>query len=527
MHEGRDPNSASRGVRVLVVDDDPVARLLLTTILADAGFETIEAQNGDQALRTLAAEEVDAVLLDRTMPDMSGVEVLHWIRRTPSLATTPVLMVTGHDEVGQLVEGLGLGANDYIIKPFEPDVLVARLRRHLRGRSEWISIVDREIERRTVLVDAARSASTTTTPEQGLLELCDGLVRIPEVRGAAFVELAGEDAITISVKGEDPMSRLRQEHGSRSVGTHLASRARSGAWLAPIRDDSESSVVAAAPVHADGVLVGVVLAVPETGTTRAGIDRILATVIDFAALAGGVFGTALLHTARRDAAHRTFVRIADAREFNIVYQPIVDLADDSVVGYEALARFDSGTSPLQVFSEATLAGAGHRLELTTLREAIDSSRSLPAGAWLSVNLSPSVVAEEDLLSCLVDVGDRQIVVELSELEPVGDYTVLRERIAALGRNVMLSVDDAGSGFASLAHILALSAHYVKLDQSWIRHVDRDPAKRALVAGIQNFATETGAIVIAEGIETEAELGTVRRLGIPLGQGFLLGRPAVP
>jgi EAL domain-containing protein (putative c-di-GMP-specific phosphodiesterase class I) len=280
-------------------------------------------------------------------------------------------------------------------------------------------------------------------------------------------------------------------------------------------------------VHADGVLIGVVLALPERGASRAGVDRILATVIDFAALAGGVFGTALLRTARRDAARKAFLQIADAREFNIVYQPIVDLTDGAVAGYEALARFDSGATPLQVFTDATLAGAGHRLELTALQEAIERACDLPPDAWLSVNLSPSVVTEEDVGGFLDEIGDRQLVLELSELEPVSDYRSLRERIAGLGRNVMLSVDDAGSGFASLAHILALNAHYVKLDQSWVRNVDTDPAKRALVAGIQNFATETGAMVIAEGIETEAELATIKRLGIALGQGFLLGRPAVP
>ena len=93
----------------------------------------------------------------------------------------------------------------------------------------------------------------------------------------------------------------------------------------------------------------------------------------------------------------------------------------------------------------------------------------------------------------------------------------RVRLEALG--------DAGAGFASLAHVLALRASYVKIDRSWVHGIEHDPAKRALVAGIRNFASETGAAVIAEGIETDAELDTVTALGIELGQGFLLGRPA--
>ena len=74
-------------------------------------------------------------------------------------------------------------------------------------------------------------------------------------------------------------------------------------------------------------------------------------------------------------------------------------------------------------------------------------------------------------------------------------------------------------------MLALRATYVKIDRSWISGIEHDPAKRALVAGIGNFAAESGALVIAEGIETEPELETVRSLDIHLGQGYLLGRPA--
>ena len=76
----------------------------------------------------------------------------------------------------------------------------------------------------------------------------------------------------------------------------------------------------------------------------------------------------------------------------------------------------------------------------------------------------------------------------------------------------------------LAHILALRAQYVKLDRSWIQGIETEPAKRALVAGLQGFAAETGASLIAEGIETAAQLDAVRALGIAYGQGYLLGRP---
>ena len=89
----------------------------------------------------------------------------------------------------------------------------------------------------------------------------------------------------------------------------------------------------------------------------------------------------------------------------------------------------------------------------------------------------------------------------------------------------MSVDDAGAGYASLSHVLAVSPDFVKLDIHWIRGIDTDAPRRALVAGLRHFTDEIGCEVVAEGIETAGELDVVRRLGVELGQGYLLGRPA--
>jgi len=97
-------------------------------------------------------------------------------------------------------------------------------------------------------------------------------------------------------------------------------------------------------------------------------------------------------------------------------------------------------------------------------------------------------------------------------------------MAALPRSVCLAVDDAGAGFASFRHILELRPTFVKLDRSLISRIDGDPAKKALVAGMRQFARSTGCRLIAEGVETDAERAALLRLGIRLAQGYLLGRP---
>jgi EAL domain-containing protein (putative c-di-GMP-specific phosphodiesterase class I) len=87
------------------------------------------------------------------------------------------------------------------------------------------------------------------------------------------------------------------------------------------------------------------------------------------------------------------------------------------------------------------------------------------------------------------------------------------------------VDDAGAGYAGLQHILEIHPDIVKLDIALVRDLDTDPVRRALISGMVSFAREAGCVLLAEGIETDSELASLRTLGVSLGQGYLLGRPA--
>jgi EAL domain-containing protein (putative c-di-GMP-specific phosphodiesterase class I) len=119
----------------------------------------------------------------------------------------------------------------------------------------------------------------------------------------------------------------------------------------------------------------------------------------------------------------------------------------------------------------------------------------------------------------------RVVLEITEHVSVPDYDVLAARADDLrGLGVRLAVDDAGAGFASFRHILRLCPEYIKLDRTLIENISEDPARRALAAAVVLFAFEMGSAVVAEGVETLAELRTAQTLGIDAAQGFLLGRP---
>jgi EAL domain-containing protein (putative c-di-GMP-specific phosphodiesterase class I)/DNA-binding NarL/FixJ family response regulator len=234
---------------------------------------------------------------------------------------------------------------------------------------------------------------------------------------------------------------------------------------------------------------------------------------------------ALTREQRQAAADR--IRRAVAGDgLQILFQPILDLLDRRVVGLEALARFSGppNRSPELWFREAAGLGLGEDLELTAIRMALGSLDCVPPDAHLAVNTSHRTAMSPRLLDVLSQVDATRIVVEITEHEQADDYEAFRRSLEALRRRgVRVAIDDAGAGF-SLRHALALDPHILKLDISLTRDIDNDRARRALASALVRFAEEMDVTMIAEGIESEAELQELLGLGVRYGQGFLLGVP---
>jgi PAS domain S-box-containing protein len=218
------------------------------------------------------------------------------------------------------------------------------------------------------------------------------------------------------------------------------------------------------------------------------------------------------------------------RAVRTVFQPIADVATGAVIGAEALSRFDGEPRlpPDRWFADAVEVGLGLDLDLLAVELALTAARQLPPHLYLSVNLSPATVCSGRLTEVLRDapVPPGRLVVEITEHQSVENYEALGRCIAELRlRGLRLAVDDAGAGYASFRHILGLSPDYIKLDRALIDGMDADPARRALVSAVVTFGREVKATVVAEGIETAAELRTARLLDVDCAQGFLIGRPS--
>jgi EAL domain-containing protein (putative c-di-GMP-specific phosphodiesterase class I) len=210
---------------------------------------------------------------------------------------------------------------------------------------------------------------------------------------------------------------------------------------------------------------------------------------------------------------------------DVALQPIVDLDSGEVVAVEALARFPDGRSPDKWFAEADSLGLGTALELAAIESALTRMSEIPARAALNVNVSAATASSAGLVERLASAPAGRIVLEITEHVPVEDYKALESALAGLrARGVRLAIDDAGAGFASMQHVLRLRPDVVKLDASLVRGIDSEPDRQALISALVSFAAATGCSLIAEGVETAAELDAARELGVACAQGFHLGRP---
>lgn len=211
------------------------------------------------------------------------------------------------------------------------------------------------------------------------------------------------------------------------------------------------------------------------------------------------------------------------------FQPIVDLQRGVVAGYEALARFpiEIGLPPDLVFGFARILGKAEALEVLATNQALAIRNFLPGNCFLTLNVSPTFLLTDSwqgVLRSVTDLGG--VVIEVTEGSSVEDYSVLREKLIQIRHmGGSIAVDDAGAGYASLSHILELKPEFVKLDRSFIQNCHLDRAKATLIEMMGAAANRMDAWIVAEGVELQPELEELISLGVPLAQGYLLGKPS--
>ncbi len=432
----------------------------------------------------------------------------------------PLRAATGE----QLLGGIGLDITDRVRAKAEME------RGHKREAHALLLA-----QQRAVVADALghlRASGTVETVASSIARLVLGL---PGLGFAAVLlfELDGRATPVGLARAAGPASERRSIPLARS--RVLRRRARGGPWVEAWKPSAghplnemiqgfEIGVLGYAPISSGDDLVGI-LAVGAAGPSgEIAVTERLPAIVEFAGLAGALLGSSVAARLDYRQARSEIRAVIEQGEFQPIFQPIVELAGRTTVGYEALTRFPDGVPPAVRFAAAAAVGLGPELELATLDAALRAAAPLPPNLWLSINVSPGLVLAGDSLRALLRAQDRPIVCEVTEHAVIADYVAFRAAVAGLG-TVRMAVDDAGAGFASLRHILELRPAFVKLDRSFVADIDSDPVRQALIVGMRHFAQSASFRVIAEGVETEAEMATLLELQIPLGQGYLLGRPA--
>jgi len=684
------PEAATRP-RVLIVDDDPVMRMLEEETLAQFDFEVSIAADGEEAIELLAGPPPALVLLDVDMPGVDGFAVCRHIRQRWDMSELPVIMVTGMDDIESINQAYESGANDFISKPINWPILGHRARYVLRSAQEARQL--RKLEEKQAAIVRAMPDMIFLMDRYGVhLDYKAGFGAEPYVPANEFlgrklsevlpsdvaavillgVERASEHGdlqsvvykltmpdgvhhyegriapcgpeavvmvvrdITLQKRSDERIRRLayfdtltgmpNRENFLEKLDLELlrASRARrqvallfldldgfkrvndtlghsAGDYLlqavaARLKEKLRAGDVVTRPALVEGGLhlarlggdeFTVVLPnLENTQTVSMVAERLQALltrpfrissqdITVTASIGIAIFpedgddaatllkhaDTAMYHAKDqgrnnwqlydRSLTAETMTRIRledDLRkglqrdEFRLFYQPQVSADDGSIVGLEALIRWQHPehglVSPAQFIPVAEDSGLIVALGDWVLRTACQQLRSWQAMGLatprVAVNVSARQLRTHDFLGSVATIiaetgiEPSQVELELTEsilMEPEARRIDGFHRLRALG--VHFSIDDFGTGYSSLSYVKRFPIGMLKIDQSFVRGLPDNADDAGITTAIIAMAHSLGLEVIAEGVETHAQLEFLRQANCPKMQGYLFSRPRPP
>lgn len=225
------------------------------------------------------------------------------------------------------------------------------------------------------------------------------------------------------------------------------------------------------------------------------------------------------------------VEIIHHGEITTVFQPVVDLKSNQIIGYEAFTRGPIGEFELpdNLFNTAYEADMVWQLESLCRKKTFENAKLIPPENLLFVNMESYAVHDPSLLeltdSSSLPVEHANIVFEITERCAVSDYQVFRGTLDHFRKHgFKVAIDDIGVGYGSLHSIAEVKPDYIKVDISLVRNVENDPIRQELIATLAKFSKNVEVRLIAEGIETEKELECLKSLGVDFGQGYFFAYP---
>jgi diguanylate cyclase (GGDEF)-like protein len=545
----------------IIADDEETGRMLLAESVEQVGLAPLAYDNGKDALDAVLQYGAAIVLLDVEMPGLDGYAVCRRLRGDPRFATTPIVMVTGHEDPTAIGLAFDAGATDFMAKPVNWALLPRRLEYILRNaataeRIEKLAYFDaltglpnrqrclETAERQFAL--AAQSGEEVAVIYQDL----NSFKRINDTFGhsvgdAVLCTVAGKLSGAVEALAAQPTHQSLARFGgdefvilvrhkdARTLALRLAEKC-SAAFREPILHEglefySAPSIGIAVYPH-DGGDLATVLKHADTAMYQAKTASATPIAVYVPAMSSRLRDWLELETRLR--------RAVQEERINLLFQPKFHLKDQRLSGVEALLRWcddeHGEVSPVRFIEIAE--DSGLILEMGSwvvraacrqLRKWLDAGFSVP----IAINVSgkeflhgdPARVVEME--AAAAGVPTALIEIEITESVLVRDSAKVRnalERLRQLGCRIAL--DDFGTGYSSLAYITRFPPDRLKIDKAFIRNVDQSPSDAAIANAILSLAQTLGIVVTAEGVERPGQLEWLRARGCEEVQGFLLSRP---
>jgi len=541
---------------LLVVDDDPMNRDALSRRLIRTGYTVLTAESGAAALELVSTHRVDAVLLDVMMPGMSGLDTLRVLRESRSVSELPIIMVTAKDGSDDVVEALDLGANDYVTKPIDYAVALARIRAQvtarradpLTGLPNRVLFLERlnrllargEASGRPFAVffldlDRFKLINDSLGHVAGDELLLAVARRLEKALRATDTVCRGDGELTLARLGGDEFTILLDGVGSAEQAQAIAERLRA---------------VVAQPFELQGrevvtsVSIGIVLSAAGYARAEEMIRDADTAMYRAKELGKGrceIFDHSMRLAAQQRLQLESDLRFAlDRGELEIHYQPIVSLVECQLCGFEALLRWNHPqrglVSPAEFIPTAEETGSivpiGNWVLAQACRQMREWEREFPSSRDLtiSVNLSARQCMEPGLLADVARIlrqtgmAPGRVKLEITEgivLENTDEVARILHDLRTLG--VQLGLDDFGMGYSALSYLQRFPFQTIKIDRTFVSGV-QDVANAEIIRAIVSLADGLDMNVTAEGVETGEQLHRLRELACGFGQGFYFRQP---
>lgn len=556
--------------KILLIEDDPVVQTLILKLLRAEGFETFSAVDGYEGITVAQHQQPDLILCDVMMPLCDGYEVLQQLNQNASTAGIPFIFLTAKSTEQERRQGMNLGADDYLCKPFRREELLRAITARLAKREAVLLPLQEEMSRATATLEhmAYRDKQTMLPNHSWFLRQLSELITQTET-GVLFsvllIQLVPSFPRTsgdISPRWVDELlhqttRRLQETFWEENCLAYLG-HFKFGLLLRNPSHDCEAEQTARAFLrvleHSYDLGEGQAIAQVSIGiasslsmTAGSSGDHLLIQAELAMKRAQRKGGNRLaVYDPEQDVAWTDPQAIAEQltraslrNEFLLQYQPQVNLITGKVVGAEALLRWQHPTlGNLHPASFLAIAEDAHLLPeigawvmQTACQQAKHWQTQYHLSLRVSVNVSLSELQQpnffEKTAQCLreLDLNPDLLVLELSETCLLGASTPVVDTLRRLHYiGVNLHLDDVGAGFSSFTHLQKVPLQALKIDGTLVSAIAQSDGEEALVHAVLGIAHNLSAKAIAEGVETPEQAEFLRKHGCHSAQGDFYNPP---